>query len=104
MTTGRVRRGYLGIGGAARPLPRSATTETGQESCIEVIDVVDESPAGRAGIKIGDLIMAVDGKPMRRVTDLQTLLQHEVIGSPLTVVLLRDGNERKVQVTPTELG
>jgi serine protease Do len=104
MTTGRVRRGYLGIGGAARPLPRAARTETGQESCVEVIDVVDDSPAGRAGIKVGDLIIAVDGNPMRGVTDLQTLLQHEVIGSALTVVLLRDGNERKLQVTPTELG
>ncbi len=103
MTTGRVRRGYLGIGGAARPLPRSARTEAAEQSCIEVIDVVADSPADRAGIKVGDLIVEVDGRPMRRVADLQTLLQHEVIGSPLTVVLVRDGNERQLQVTPTEL-
>jgi serine protease Do len=104
MTNGHVRRGYLGIAGAARPLPRWARTESDAEGCIEVVEVVDDSPADRAGIRVGDLIVALDRQPMNRVSDLQKLLQHEVIGSPLTVALLRDGNERRLQVTPVELG
>jgi S1-C subfamily serine protease len=103
MTTGRVRRGYLGIAGAQRPLPRSARAEGDAQGCIEVVDLVPDSPADRAGIQVGDLIVELDGRPMARVSDLQTLLQHEVIGVPLTAVLLRDGNQRQVQVTPTEL-
>jgi S1-C subfamily serine protease len=104
MTSGRVRRGYLGIAGAARPLPRSARTGTRVEGCIEIVEVVEGAPAERAGIRVGDLIVEVDGQPMNRVADLQKLLQHEVIGSPLTVVLLRDGLERRLQVVPVELG
>ena len=103
MTGGRVRRGYVGIAGATRPLPHSARGEGGRLSCIEVVEVVAGSPADRAGIRPGDLILELDGRPMSRVSDLQKLLQHEVIGSPLTVVLLRDGGERRRQITPDEL-
>jgi S1-C subfamily serine protease len=104
MTSGRVRRGYLGIAGASRPLPRTARSERGDDGCIEVVEVVPDSPADQAGIRVGDRIVEIDGRSMSRVSELQKLLQHEVIGSPLTVVLLRDGNERRLQVTPAELG
>jgi S1-C subfamily serine protease len=114
MTDGRVRRGYLGIAGAARPLPRSARGERGErgergsgratEKCIEIIEVVPESPADKAGIRTGDLILEVGGVAMSRVAELQKLLQHDVIGTPLTVALLRDGRERQLLVTPVELG
>jgi S1-C subfamily serine protease len=103
MTTGRVRRGYLGIAGATRPIPRVARGDRDAGSCIEVVEVVDDSPASRAGIRVGDLIVEIDGKPMNGVSDLLGLLQHEVIGSPLTLSLLRNGNERKRLVTPVEL-
>ena len=104
MTSGRVRRGYLGIAGSARPVPRTARTDSTSRGCIEVVEVVSGSPADAAGLLVGDLILEVDGQPMDRVADLQKLLQHEVIGSPLTVVLLRDGLERRLQVRPRELG
>ena len=103
MTSGRVRRGYLGIAGATRPIPRAVLTKGVRESCIEVVEVVTDSPASRAGIHVGDLIVEIDGHPMKGVSDLLKLLQHEVIGNPLTLVLLREGTERKRQVTPVEL-
>ena len=71
--------------------------------CIEVVEVVADSPADTAGIRVGDLIVELDAQPMSGVSDLLSLLQHEVIGSPLTVVLLRDGKERRLQVSPVEL-
>jgi serine protease Do len=104
MSGGRVRRGYLGIAGSARPLPRAARTEGRAQGCVEIVEIVPDSPADKAGIRVGDLIVEVDGVAMGRVADLQKLLQHEVIGSPLTVVLLRDGLERRLQVVPVELG
>jgi S1-C subfamily serine protease len=73
------------------------------ESCIEVVEVVEDSPASRAGIHVGDLIVEIDGHPMTGVSDLLKLLQHEVIGRPLTLVLLRAGKEHQRQVTPVEL-
>jgi serine protease Do len=103
MTSGRVRRGYLGIAGATRPIPRAVPTKGVHESCIEVIEVVADSPASRAGIRVGDLIVEIDGRPMPRVSDLLKLLQHEVIGSRLTLVFLREGKEHTRQVTPVEL-
>ena len=103
MTTGRVRRGYLGIAGATRPLPRWAQADRSASGCIEVVDVVAESPADRAGIRVGDLIVELDSREMAGVSDLLSLLQHEVIDTPITAVLLRDGKERRVQVTPVEL-
>ena len=103
MTSGRVRRGYLGIAGASRPIRTVVPTKGVRESCIEVVEVVADSPASRAGIHVGDLILEIDGHPMTGVSDLLKLLQHEVIGSPLTLVLLREGKERKRQVTPVEL-
>jgi S1-C subfamily serine protease len=104
MTNGHVRRGYLGIAGVARPLPRAGRSARETQGCIEVVEVVADSPADRAGIRVGDLIVELDRQRMSRVSDLQKLLQHEVIDSPLAVVLLRDGNERRLQVTPVELG
>jgi serine protease Do len=104
MTTGRVRRGYLGIAGATRPLPRSARDDRSTPGCIEVVEVVPDSPADHAGISVGDLLVELDGRPMTGVSDLLSLLQHEVIGSALIAVLLREGKERRVQVTPVELG
>ena len=103
MTSGRVRRGYIGIAGATRPVPRSAQADRPASGCIEVVEVVPDSPADAAGIRVGDLIVELDAQPMSGVSDLLSLLQHEVIGSPLTVVLLRDGKERQLQVTPVEL-
>ena len=57
-----------------------------------------------AGIRVGDLLLELDGERMNRVADLQRLLQHEVIGGHLIVTLLRDGLERRLQIVPAELG
>ncbi len=103
MTSGRVRRGYLGIAGAASAMPRAARTESDERSAIKVIEVVPGAPADRAGIRVDDLIIELNARPMHSVSDLQTVLQHDVIGAPLAVTVLRDGTELKLEVTPAEL-
>jgi serine protease Do len=102
MADGRVRRAYLGIAGGPRPLPPQARSGD-QSSCIEVVEVVRGSPADRAGIRPEDLILAVNGTPTARVEDLQRLMVADLIGSPVTVRLLRAGRPLELELIPTEL-
>ena len=103
MGEGRVRRAYLGIAGGPRPVPPHARELAATASCVEVVEVVDDSPAARAGLRPEDLILEVNGTPTSRVEDLQRLMVAELIGTPMTVRLLRQGRERKVELVPAEL-
>ena len=103
MSDGRVRRAYLGIAGGPRPVPPQARAETGSTSCIEVVELVDGGPAARAGIRPEDLILSVDGTRTERVEDLQRLMVAELIGTPVTVRLLRTGRLIELELEPAEL-
>jgi S1-C subfamily serine protease len=103
MANGRVRRAYLGIAGGPRPLPPQARSSERASSCIEVVEVVRDSPADRAGIRPEDLILAVNDTPTARVEDLQRLMVADLIGSPVTVRLLRAGRPLELELIPTEL-
>jgi S1-C subfamily serine protease len=103
MSDGRVRRAYLGIAGGPRPVPPQARAETGSTSCIEVVEVVDGAPAARAGIRPEDLILSVNGTQTERVEDLQRLMVADLIGTPVTVRVLRAGRLIEVELEPAEL-
>ena len=85
MSEGRVRRAYVGIAGGARPLPPRFASSLGRESAVEVVEVVDGSPADRAGLRPEDLIVEVDGIEVADVTDLQRLMDAERIGREVSV-------------------
>jgi S1-C subfamily serine protease len=103
MSEGRVRRAYLGIAGGPRPVPPHARRLTGMDSCIEVVEVMDASPAARAGIRPEDLILELDGTPLGRVEDLQRLMVAELIGTEVAVRVLRQGREVELSLVPDEL-
>jgi serine protease Do len=103
MKEGRVRRAYIGIVGGSRPLPPRIASQVGRDAGIEVVEVVDGSPAARAGLRPEDLIVAVDGEPMADVGDLQRLMVAERIGQGVQVDLVRDGSLLKVDLIPREL-
>jgi serine protease Do len=100
---GRVRRAYLGIAGGPRPLPPRLVAEHGRRDGVEVIEVVDASPAAGAGLRAGDLILEVDGKPVQDATDLQRMMVAELIGREVSVLAWRAGEEVRLSLTPAEL-
>src|SRR5918997_1253846 len=81
MRDGRVRRAYIGVAGGPRPVPPHSRAATGRTGTIEVVEVVRDSPAERAGLRPEDLILEVAGAPVERVEDLQRLMVAELIGA-----------------------
>jgi serine protease Do len=104
MTDGRVRRAHIGIAGGPRPLPPRARAEVGIESAVEVVEVVPESPADRAGIRAEDLIVELDGAPVDDVNVLQRLMVPELIGRRVPVKVVRGARVLELGVVPVELG
>jgi serine protease Do len=104
MSDGRVRRAYLGIAGGPRPLPPGARARFGPEPGLEVIEVVDGSPAARAGVRPEDLIVAVAGTRVASVSELQRLMVADLIGVGVAVTVLRGGEPVELELWPAELG
>jgi serine protease Do len=103
MRDGRVRRAWIGIAGGARPLPPRVAASLGRDRAIEVVEVVDGSPAAAAGLRAEDLIVGVDGSPVRGVDDLQRLMTEERIGAAVALDVVRSGSELTVALVPREL-
>jgi S1-C subfamily serine protease len=103
MTEGRFARAYVGIAGGGRPLPPRAAAAVGREDGVEVMQVMEGSPADRAGIRSGDLIVELDGRPISDARDLQRLMVRDVIGRSVAALIWRDGTLRTLTVHPVEL-
>jgi serine protease Do len=103
MRDGRVRRAWIGIAGGGRPLPPRVAASLGRDRAIEVVEVIDGSPADRAGLRAEDLIVGVDGVPVRGVDDLQRALGAERIDVPVRLEVVRGGERVEARVRPVEL-
>jgi S1-C subfamily serine protease len=104
MTDGRVRRAYLGIAGGPRPLPPRVRTELSMRTAVEVVSVVEGSPAERAGLRPEDMIVAIDDTPTASVDDVQRLMVAELIGRPVTARVVREGRVIELRLVPEEMG
>jgi S1-C subfamily serine protease len=96
---GRVRRGYLGIGAQAVRLPAPLAGQLGQETGLLLMSVEADSPAGRAGLLLGDTIVALDGQPVRHMDDLLGLLGGDRVGASVPARIVRGGQVQEVSVT-----
>jgi serine protease Do len=103
ISDGRVRRAYLGIAGGPAPLPPRARAASGAERGVEVVEIIDGSPAKLAGLRVGDVIFELDGAAVESATDLQRLMVAERIGAEAIAQLVRDGSVLELRVTPAEL-
>jgi S1-C subfamily serine protease len=102
LATGRIGRGYLGMALQPVQLPddlqESANTAVG----LLVSKVDSDSGAARAGLLLGDVVVAWNGTPIRDYRQLQSLLGPESIGSAVTLGTLRGGVPREVRLTVGE--
>jgi S1-C subfamily serine protease len=98
---GEVRRGTLGVT-VADPKPMAARDKTVPRPVVEKID--SGSSAERAGLKKGDIIMAVDGSPVREVKTIQRRLGLDFLGDTVALSVMRDGQPLVVHAVLEEAG
>ncbi len=103
MAEGRVRRAWLGVAVGPRPLPPRVAGRLGRGSAVEVIEVVDGSPAALAGVLPEDLLVELDGVRLAGADDLQRMMTSERIGVAVKATVVRAGDLRAITLTPGEL-
>ena len=103
MRDGRVRRAFLGVVGGTRPLRPLLADRLGRRRGLEVVQLLEGSPASAAGVRAGDVIVELDGRPIEGVGDLQRVMVGEMVGRRVPVGLERDGAIVHVDVVPVEL-
>jgi len=101
---GRVRRAWLGIGGEEVLVPAAVAQKEGLPSPRGVLvrSVEPDSPAARAGLRPGDVLVSLGGKPIASVADLHRALSSEAIGTKAPVAVLRAGSRTLLEVRPNE--
>jgi S1-C subfamily serine protease len=101
---GRIRRSYIGLSGQTVPIHRRVVrfydlpTETG----AMVLSVEESSPAKRAGLREGDIILALEGQPVAGVDDLHRLLTEVRVGVSSSLTILRGTEKLTLSVVPQE--
>jgi S1-C subfamily serine protease len=101
---GRIRRARIGVAGQTVPLRRMAIRQHSLEvqGGILVLSVESGSPAERAGLTSGDVIVGLNGAAVAGIDDLHRLLPAEAIGAAMPVVIVRGTEKRELTIVPDE--
>ncbi len=101
---GRVRRAYIGIAAQQFALSRRRrhAADIAQESAVMVASVEPDSPAARAGMAAGDIILTLDGAPITGADVLIRMLAGDKIGRAVEIDLLRNGGRHVLSLVPIE--
>jgi len=104
ITRGKVQRGYLGIGGRRYTLDRRIVRffKLATDHAVEIDSTVPQGPARLAGIVRGDLIVALNGRPVGSLDDIYHVLSEWPVGKPVRVSLIRIKKMLELEVTPAE--
>jgi S1-C subfamily serine protease len=95
LTRGHVARGYLGVGLQPVELPD-------HHKGLIVLSLEPSGPAAKAGVLIGDIFVALAGKPVAETDDLQAALESHPPGASVEAQVLRGGDSRKITITVGE--
>lgn len=99
LTHGRIRHGYLGVGAQPVRLPAALSQQIGQETALLIASVEPDSPADKGGLLLGDTLVALDGKPLKQIDDLMSLLSGDHVGNAVPVRIVRGGQVQELTVT-----
>ena len=101
---GRVRRAYIGVSGATVPVATRVARhfQLTNKTAVHVLEIVAGSPAARAGLEVGDRMIAIDGRPIDGIDGLQRLLDSSFIGRDCELTLLRRSSIVHVSLRPVE--
>src|ERR687893_1527859 len=103
MSTGQVRRAWLGIAGNQAPLPPPLAAKLGRREGLRIAQVIAGSPAEAAGLRAGDVVVAVAGEPIPSTTVLQRRMVEDAIGQRVEITVWRNGALVDVIAVPREL-
>jgi S1-C subfamily serine protease len=101
---GKIRRSFIGVAGQDVPLQRRVVRLNGLEAAsgVLVVSVETQSPAEKAGLLEGDVIVGYDDRPVAGIDALHQLLTEEKVGVQALVTVIRRGEKRIVQIVPQE--
>ncbi|HEY8517555.1 MAG TPA: DegQ family serine endoprotease [Candidatus Binatia bacterium] len=102
-TTGRVRRGWLGVGIQDVTPDLAASFDLDEAHGALVASIAPGGPAERAGMRRGDVIVEYDGRPIKDSHELPALVAETPVGRSARVVVIRDGRRRVLEVDVAEL-
>ena len=99
---GRIRRSYIGVSAQTVPVHRRVVRfyDLPKETGVIVLSVEEESPARRAGLREGDVIVALEGAPVAGVDDLHRLLTDVRVGVSCTLTVLRWTEKLELKIVP----
>ena len=100
ITHGRIKRGYLGIRSQTVDVPAASQKALQREQAtgLLIVGVEDDSPASRAGLMVGDILMAVASTPVFHHDELFARLNGDVAGKPTHIEILRGGQPQTLDV------
>jgi S1-C subfamily serine protease len=103
MSTGKVRRAWLGVAGTPVTLPHPVADRVGQRKGLRLVEVVPGSPAGQAGLYVGDVMLTAGGRPILGVQDVQRLMLGPAAGRRLQITVVRKAALVDVVAVPEPL-
>lgn len=102
LNNGSIKRAYLGIISNPIGLPEELSQATGQTGGLIVLSVEQGTPAKKAGVAVGDIIVKVNSKKIESYNDLFRALNGELIGKEVELSVFRGEKETKLSVVPRE--
>jgi S1-C subfamily serine protease len=99
---GRVVRGLIGVQGEDLSVAEATKLSLGQAGAVRLVVVSDEMPAAKAGLKVGDIVVGLNGKPVENWNEMRLEISRRRPGEVLTLNYIREGRGALARLTVAE--